>query len=200
MIERLRTAGINDERVLSAFEQVPRHEYVPEAVAARAYDDASLPLVDGQTISQPSTVARMLQFLEIEKDHRVLEVGTGSGFQTALLAKMASQVFSIERIEKLARHARRVLDKEGIYNVNIQLGDGTLGWSKYQPYDRIVVAAAGEKVPQKLIEQLADKGRMMVPVGDGRSQDLFLITKTDGRVSRELIDPCRFVPLIGRGN
>jgi protein-L-isoaspartate(D-aspartate) O-methyltransferase len=198
LVGELAAAGISDERVLKAFSTVPRHLFVPEPLAPRAYENTSLPLADGQTISQPLTVARMLQMLGLKGDETVLEIGTGSGYQAALLANLAARVFSIERIESLARRARRILDELNLYQVNIRLGDGTLGWSRYQPYDVIILAAAGPEVPPTLVEQLAPGGRMLAPLGDDNAQQLVLIRKTKNAVTREVVDPCRFVPLIGK--
>ncbi len=198
LVEELAAAGIRDERVLKAFTAVPRHLFVPEPLASQAYENISLPLAEGQTVSQPLTVARMLQMLGFKGTEKVLEIGTGSGYQAALLAALAARVFTIERIEVLARRARRVLDGLNFYQVNIRVGDGTLGWSRYQPYDVIILAAAGPEVPPTLLEQLAPNGRMVAPLGDENTQQLVLFRRTGKAVSREVIDPCRFVPLIGK--
>ena len=198
LVEELAAAGIRDERVLKAFAAVPRHLFVPEPLASQAYKNISLPLAEAQTISQPLTVARMLQMLGFKGTEKVLEIGTGSGYQAALLAALAARVFTIERIEVLARRARRVLDKLNFYQVNIRVGDGTLGWSRYQPYDVIILAAAGPEVPPTLLEQLAPDGRMVAPLGDENTQQLVLFRRTGKAVTREVIDPCRFVPLIGK--
>jgi protein-L-isoaspartate(D-aspartate) O-methyltransferase len=198
LVEELRGLGIRDERVLEAFGTVPRHLFVPEALAGQAYRNASLPIAEGQTISQPFTVARILELLSLTGTEKVLEVGTGSGYQAALLTHLAAQVFTIERIEILARSARKVLDKLNIYRVNIRVGDGTLGWSQYQPYDAIVVAAAAPELPPVLVDQLAPGGRMVLPLGDSEEQRLFFLRKTESGMHKEVIDPCRFVPLIGK--
>jgi len=198
LVEELAAEGIRDERVLKAFAAVPRHLFVPEPFAPRAYENASLPLAEGQTISQPLTVARMLQVLGLKGEEKVLEIGTGSGYQAALLAELASRVFTIERIETLARDARRVLDQLNFYQVNVRVGDGTLGWSRYQPYDVIILAAAGPEVPPTLVEQLAPGGRLIAPLGDENAQQLVLVRRTGKAITREVIDPCRFVPLIGK--
>jgi len=198
LVEELRGLGIRDERVLEAFGTVPRHLFVPEALAGQAYRNASLPIAEGQTISQPFTVARILELLSLTGTEKVLEVGTGSGYQAALLTHLAAQVFTIERIEILARSARKVLDKLNIYRVNIRVGDGTLGWSQYQPYDAIVVAAAAPELPPVLVDQLAPGGRMVLPLGDSEEQRLFFLRKTENGMQKEVIDPCRFVPLIGK--
>jgi len=198
LVGELAAAGIRDERVLKAFAAVPRHLFVPEPLAPQAYENASLPLAEGQTISQPLTVARMLQVLALKGNEKVLEIGTGSGYQAALLANLAARVFTIERIEVLARAARRVLDSLNLYQVNIRVGDGTLGWSRYRPYDVIILAAAGPEVPPVLIEQLGPGGRMAAPLGDQDFQQLVLVRRTENAITREVIDPCRFVPLIGK--
>ena len=194
----LQGKGIRDERVLSAIRKIPRHLFVPEALAGQAYGNNSLPIGEGQTISQPFTVARMLELLALEGGEKVLEIGTGSGYQAALLAGLAGRVFTIERIESLARQARKVLDRLDIYNVNIRIGDGTLGWSRYEPYDAIVIAAAGPEPPPVLLQQLAPGGRMAVPLGDNEGAELVLIRKTTGGLEKQVVDPCRFVPLIGK--
>ena len=198
LVEELARLGIQDSRALEAFEKVPRHLFVPEALWGQAYSNSSLPIGEGQTISAPSTVARMLELLCLTGTESVLEVGTGSGYQAALLSRLAARVFTIERIESLARQARRVLDRLDIYNVNIRVGDGTLGWSRYQPYDAIVVAAVGPEPPQVLIEQLSTGGRMAMPLGNTDEAQLVLIRKGKRGIERKIFDPCRFVPLIGK--
>jgi len=198
LVEELTRLGIQDRRVLEAFAKVPRHLFVPEALGGQAYSNSSLPIGEGQTISAPSTVARMLELLCLTGTESVLEVGTGSGYQAALLSRLAARVFTIERIENLARQARRVLDKLDIYNVNIRVGDGTLGWSRYQPYEAIVVAAVGPEPPQVLVEQLAAGGRMAMPLGNTEGAQLVVIRKSKRGVERKVFDPCRFVPLIGK--
>jgi protein-L-isoaspartate(D-aspartate) O-methyltransferase len=184
--------------VLQAFRSVPRHLFIPEALRARAYSNASLPIGENQTISQPLTVARMLEQLKLTGKEKVLEVGTGSGYQAALLARLAAQVFTVERIERLGRQARKVLDSLGIYNVNVRIGDGTMGWSRYQPYDCIVIAAAGPSPPRVLLEQMESSGRMVMPEGDSNSARLVLIEKTGTGYTRTDGEQCRFVPLIGK--
>ncbi|OGF98223.1 MAG: protein-L-isoaspartate O-methyltransferase [Candidatus Glassbacteria bacterium RIFCSPLOWO2_12_FULL_58_11] len=194
----LQGKGIRDERVLAAIRKIPRHLFVPEALAGQAYNNTSLPIGEGQTISQPFTVARMLELLALEGGEKVLEIGTGSGYQAALLAILAGQVFTIERIESLARQARKVLDRLDIYNVNIRIGDGTLGWSRYEPFEAIVIAAAGPEPPPVLLQQLTLGGRMAVPLGDHEGAELVLLRKTAGGLEKQVVDPCRFVPLIGK--
>jgi len=200
LVEELAAQGIRDSRVLEAFSRTPRHLFVPQALEAQAYRNISLPLPEGQTISQPYVVARMLELAGLSGGERVLEIGTGSGFLTALLARLCHQVFSIERIEILARQARRVLDSLNLYNVNIMVGDGTLGWNKYRPYDAVLVSAAGLEIPPVLLDQLSEQGRMVLPLGDSEHQEMVLVRKNATGVMREKIDLCRFVPLIGRNS
>jgi protein-L-isoaspartate(D-aspartate) O-methyltransferase len=180
------------------FEQVPRHLFLPEAVAHRAYEDAPIPIGFGQTASQPSLQALYMQILGIRRTDRVLEVGTGSGFQTAVLAQLADRVHSIERIRELATRAREALDSLRISNVAILVGDGTIGWSRYAPYDAILVAAGSPEIPQPLTDQLADGGRMLVPVGTREAQRLVLVRRRGGVLEEEEVLDCTFVPLLGR--
>ena len=197
LIETLRTNGITDLAVLRAFDQVPRHAFVPTGVAHRAYDDSALPIGAGQTISQPSVHAASLQALRLTGHERVLEVGTGSAFQTALLSRMAEQVFSIERVPALFDRAREMLKKLQLRNVSLLLGDGTLGWREYAPFDAIVVSAGAPDLPEALSEQLAPGGRAVAPVGKREEQTLMLYERVgDTRTSRRL-GPVRFVPLLG---
>ncbi len=198
LIERLRERGIQDLAVLRAFDMVPRHEFLPEAVRHRAYEDAPVPIGHGQTASQPSLQATYLQLLDLQPDDRVLEVGTGSGYQTALLAQLVSNVYSIERLRPLAIRAREVLDRLRISNVAILVGDGTIGWTRYAPYDAILVAAAAPRVPEPLKEQLAVGGRMLVPVGSREHQELVMVTRTPTGFTEEVVLDCTFVPLLGR--
>lgn len=198
LIGTIREKGIDDLEVLRAFDQVPRHLFLPEAVHHRAYEDAPLPIGYGQTASQPSLQALYLQTLRLTPRDRVLEVGTGSGFQTALLAQLAGHVYSVERIRELSMRAREVLDRLRIRNVALLVGDGTIGWSRYAPYDAILVAAGAPAVPSALIEQLAPGGRMLIPIGDRKEQKLLLYRRTENGVETEEITRCTFVPLIGR--
>lgn len=198
LVEELTAQGIRDSRVLAAIGRVPRHFFIPQALEAQAYRNISLPLPEGQTISQPYTVARMLELARLRGVERVLEVGTGSGYLAALLSQLCHQVFSIERIEILARQARRVLDSLNIYNVNIMVGDGTLGWNKYRPYDAVLISAAGLDIPRVLLDQLVEGGRMVLPLGDSERQELVFVRKEASGVVREIVDLCHFVPLIGR--
>jgi protein-L-isoaspartate(D-aspartate) O-methyltransferase len=194
---QLRARGIHDERVLDAMSRVPRHEFVAERFQDRAYEDHPIPIAEGQTISQPYIVAFMLESLAIEPNSKVLEVGTGSGYQTALLAELASHVSSIERIPRLAQEAQTTLARLGYNNVNIIVGDGSQGWPDVAPFDAIIVAAAAPRVPSALFEQLAENGRMVIPVGPPDAQELLLIRRLNGRSLSQRLEGCRFVPLIG---
>ena len=196
-METPRERGIRDLAVLRAVEATPRHLFVPTGVRHRAYEDSALPIGNGQTISQPSIHARYLELLKLTGHERVLEVGTGSGYQTVLLAHLAAQVFSIERIPALLNGARDAITRAGVRNVSLLLGDGTLGWREYSPYDAILVSAAAPSVPQPLLDQLAEKGRLLIPLGGQDVQTLTVITKRDGTVHREDVLPVRFVPLLG---
>ncbi|HEX6939598.1 MAG TPA: protein-L-isoaspartate(D-aspartate) O-methyltransferase [Longimicrobiales bacterium] len=198
LIGVIREKGIDDLAVLRAFDQVPRHLFLPEAVRHRAYEDAPLPIGFGQTASQPSLQALYLQTLELRPADRVLEIGTGSGFQTALLAQLAGHVYSIERVRELSARAREVLDRLRLRNVALLVGDGTIGWSRYAPYDAILVAAGAPAVPAALIEQLAPEGRMLIPIGDRAEQRLMLYRRTPEGIEEKEVTRCTFVPLIGR--
>ena len=198
LIEALQANGISDLAVLRAIDEVPRHLFVPTGVRHRAYEDSSLPIGNGQTISQPSVHARYLQELRLTGRERVLEIGTGSAYQTALLSKLVEQVFSIERVGTLMDRSREILQRTGARNVSLLLGDGTLGWSSYGPYDAILVSAAAPKVPQPLAEQLAEGGRLLVPLGGREEQVLAVITKRGTELERRDIGPVRFVPLVGK--
>jgi protein-L-isoaspartate(D-aspartate) O-methyltransferase len=201
MVEsQLRARAITDEPVLSAMLRVPRHEFIPERYRDQAYEDHPLPIGEGQTISQPYIVASMLDALELKPQDRVLEIGTGSGYVTALLAELAAEVFSLERHANLAAEARRVLARLGYTNVKIMVGDGTLGFPPCAPYDAITVAAAAPELPQPLLAQLAEGGRMIVPVGPPEAQQLQLIRIQNGRPQISLREPCRFVPLVPNVN
>ncbi len=200
MVERLRDHyQIRDTRVLDAMRSVPRHVFVPEALQGRAYGDHALPISGSQTISQPYIVARMTELLEIDVNSRVLEIGAGSGYQTAILAKVAGQVYSIERIASLAREAQARIRQLNIYNATVKCFDGTLGWAANAPYDAILVAAGGPTVPQPLVTQLKLGGRLVVPVGETReSQRLIRAIKTEVGFNQEDHGACAFVPLIGQ--
>jgi protein-L-isoaspartate(D-aspartate) O-methyltransferase len=199
MVARLRQHyGITDERVLDAMLNLPRHFFVPEALQGRAYGDHALPIAANQTISQPYIVARMSELLELDDRSRVLEIGAGSGYQTAVLAKLAAQVYSIERIAELAREAQTRIRQLDIYNATVKCFDGTLGWSAHAPYDGILVAAGGPDVPEPLLAQLRLGGKLVIPIGNTReSQRLVRVIKTDKDYKREDHGACAFVPLIG---
>jgi protein-L-isoaspartate(D-aspartate) O-methyltransferase len=198
LVETLREKGINDLAVLRAFEQTPRHLFVPTGVRHRAYEDSALPIGNGQTISQPSIHARYLEILRLTGREKVLEVGTGSGYQTVLLAHLAAQVFSIERIAPLLQGARENIARAGVRNVSLLLGDGTLGWREYSPYDAILVSAGSPTIPQPLVDQLAEGGRLLIPLGGQDVQTLAVLTRKQGAIVREDVLPVRFVPLLGQ--
>ena len=198
LVEALREKGIADLSVLRAFEQTPRHLFVPTGVRHRAYEDSALPIGNGQTISQPSIHARYLEILRLTGREKVLEVGTGSGYQTVLLAHLAAQVFSIERIAPLMQSARESIARSGVRNVSLLTGDGTLGWREYAPYDAILVSAGSPTIPQPLVEQLAEGGRMLIPLGGQDVQTLVVLTRKQGTIVREDMLPVRFVPLLGQ--
>jgi protein-L-isoaspartate(D-aspartate) O-methyltransferase len=200
MVERLRDHyGIRDPKVLEAMRSVPRHFFVTEALRGRAYDDNALPINFNQTISQPFIVARMTELLELNKQMRVLEIGAGSGYQTAILAQLASQVYAIERIGELAREAHDRIRALGIYNATVKAFDGTLGWSAHGPYDAILVAAGGPRIPDPLVAQLKVGGRLVIPIGATReSQKLVRVIKTETKPKIEEHGSCQFVPLIGQ--
>ncbi|HSA91394.1 MAG TPA: protein-L-isoaspartate(D-aspartate) O-methyltransferase [Terriglobales bacterium] len=199
MVEvQLRARGIRDERVLAAMAQVPRHLFVPPEHHDDAYGDFPLPIGEGQTISQPYVVAAMLEALALRPEDVVLEIGTGSGYQTALLAELAREVYSIERQPRLAMRAEEALLRLGYTNVHVRVGDGTLGWPEAAPFEAIIVAAAAPQVPPSLFDQLREGARMIVPVGSTFAQELQLIRKQSGGTFVTHLDGCRFVPLIGR--
>ena len=197
LVETLREKGIRDLAVLRAFDLTPRHAFVPTGVRHRAYEDAPLPIGSGQTISQPSIHARYLELLQLKGTERVLEIGTGSGYQTVLLSHLVAQVFTIERIAALYTMARDAIARAGAKNVSMLMGDGTVGWREYAPYDAILVSAGGPTVPQPLVEQLAEGGRMLVPVGPMEEQTLKLVTRRGAGVEITDVAPVRFVPLYG---
>lgn len=197
LVETLHAGGIRDANVLRAFELTPRHLFVPTGMRHRAYEDSALPIGNGQTISQPTTHARYLESLKLTGTERVLEIGTGSGYQTVLLAHLAAQVFSIERVGTLAESARRVIREAGVRNVSLLSGDGTLGWRDYSPFDAILVTAGSPKVPIPLGEQLGEGGRMLIPLGGKDEQILTVVTKRGVGLERRDIGAVRFVPLVG---
>jgi protein-L-isoaspartate(D-aspartate) O-methyltransferase len=198
MVDLLRDRSIRDERVLRAMLEIPRHLFVPEALEAKAYGDHALPIGELQTISQPYMVARMTELLEVDKESVVLEIGAGSGYQTAVLSAVAGRVYAIERIAELARTAQRNIRQLGCYNATVKWFDGTIGWSDHAPYDAILVAAGGPEVPEPLVAQLAIGGRLVIPIGDTEQQMLVRIVKTESGVRREEHGACVFVKLIGR--
>lgn len=194
---QLRLRGVRDERALDAMNRVPRHQFVPDRYQAQAYEDHPIPIGFGQTISQPYIVALMLEALSLQPTDRVLEVGTGSGYQTALLAELAAHVFSIERHAPLAQNADSILRSLGYTNVTVLVGDGSKGLPEQAPFDAIIVSAAAPQFPAALFHQLAEGGRMIVPVGPPEAQELQLIRKRDGGPEVSHLEGCRFVPLIG---
>jgi protein-L-isoaspartate(D-aspartate) O-methyltransferase len=198
LIETIREKGVDHLEVLRAFDLVPRHLFLPPAVQHRAYEDSALPIGFGQTASQPSIQALYLEVLGISPGDRVLEIGTGSGYQTALLAELAAHVYSIERIRELSIRAREILDQLRYSNIALLVGDGTVGWSRYAPYDDILVSAGAPSVPAALVDQLAPSGRMLIPLGDRVAQKLTLIRKTPLGIETEEVADCVFVPLLGR--
>src|SRR6266581_9355600 len=198
MVEsQLQRRGIRDQRVLEAMLQIPRHLFVPEAYRSQAYGDHPIPIGENQTISQPFIIAVSLQALALTGSESVLEVGTGSGYQTALLAVLARTVYSVERYSTLADGAETLLRGLGLQNVRVVVGDGSHGLREFAPYDAILVSAAAPSVPQSLLEQLGEQGRMVIPVGPTHAQELQLIRKQDGRPVAQTLEGCRFVPLIG---
>ncbi len=199
MVAELEKRGIVDRRVIGAMLDLPRHIFVEEAMADQAYSDGSLPIGEKQTISQPYIVAKMTQMLGLTGREKVLELGTGSGYQAAVLATLADRVYTVERIRPLALKARKALDSLGLLNVNLRIGDGTEGWAEEAPFDAILVTAGAPDIPQCLIEQLAPGGRLVIPVGDRSDQQLVLVKKgLDGALHKQEADGCRFVRLIGR--
>jgi len=197
LVARLRAHGIRSEAVLNQIRNVPRHLFVDEALASRAYEDTALPIGHGQTISQPYVVARMTEaLLEGLDGGRILEIGTGCGYQTAVLAPLVSKIYSVERIPELLRKTRQRLRELDIYNVQFRPGDGWEGWPKYAPFDGIIVAAAAHVVPEKLLEQLAPGGRLVMPVGAPGYQELTLVTRRDDRFEQSSLGGVSFVPLV----
>lgn len=197
LVETLREKGIRDLAVLRAIEMTPRHAFVPTGLRHRAYEDAPLPIGNGQTISQPWVHARYLELLHLTGRERVLEVGTGSGYQTVLLAHLVAQVFSIERIPALLQQARENIQRAAVNNVSLLMGDGSIGWREYAPYDAILVGAGAPSVPQPLLDQLAEGGRLLIPIGDRDEQRLVVAERKGGRIHMHDEAPVRFVPLVG---
>jgi len=197
MIELVRHRGIKDEQLLEAMRKVEREHFILQAFKNRAYDDSALPIASGQTISQPYTVAFQTEKLQVGKDSKVLEIGTGSGYQAAVLAEMGCRVFTIERHMELHLQARKLLEKLG-YHIAARCGDGTVGWNEYAPYDGIVVTAAAPELPQPLLDQLADGGRLVIPVGDLDAQSIRVITRSGDTYISADAHGFKFVPLIGK--
>jgi protein-L-isoaspartate(D-aspartate) O-methyltransferase len=197
MIALLRDRGITDERLLQAMGKIERHLFVSEPFVNRSYDDTALPIAKQQTISQPYTVAFMTEHLAAKSDAKVLEIGTGSGYQAAILAEIGCKVFTIERHVDLLLQARKMFERLG-YRIGSKAGDGTIGWSEFAPYDGIIVTAAAPEVPDPLLKQLADGGRLVIPVGDMDMQDLVVVTRTGETYSRREMKGFKFVPLIGK--
>jgi protein-L-isoaspartate(D-aspartate) O-methyltransferase len=189
--------GIKDERVLNAMKKVPRHLFIDESMQHKAYDDMALPIGEGQTISQPYMVAVMTQLLELKGNEKVLEIGTGSGYQAAILAELAEEVYSVERVTALAIKAEERFHSLGYNNILVKTGDGTLGWPEEAPFDRIIITAGTPKIPEPLIEQLSEKGVIIAPVGERFSQQLLKVRKSKGKLLEDYHTPCVFVPLIG---
>jgi len=196
--EQIEKRGIRDHHVLMAMRKVPRHQFIQNAYGNQAYDDEPISIGCGQTISQPYMVALMTESLELDPHHKVLEIGTGSGYQTAILAELAARVFSIERYESLAERARKLLNKLGYENILIHVGDGSLGLIEWAPYDRIIVTAGAPDIPPALTEQLVEGGRIVIPIGNKRHQELVVGIKTGEKLARQTVCGCVFVPLIGQ--
>jgi protein-L-isoaspartate(D-aspartate) O-methyltransferase len=198
MVERqLKARGLQDERLLAAFLKVPRHHFVPPALAEEAYADHPLPIGGGQTISQPYIVGLMVHHLRLQGHERVLEIGTGSGYETAILAELALEVYSVERLPELLHPAAERLLQAGAGNVHLSAGNGSLGWPEHAPYDAILVSAAAPRLPRPLLDQLGDPGRMVLPLGPAESQTLILVERRDGTVVQTELASCVFVPLLG---
>jgi protein-L-isoaspartate(D-aspartate) O-methyltransferase len=195
--EQLLSRDILDKRTIRAMSEVPRHLFVDDAMRGRAYGDHPLPIGAGQTISQPYIVAYMTQALHLQGDEKVLEIGTGSGYQAAILSRMCDKVYTVERVDSLLAEARRIFDKLRYYNIRSKLDDGTLGWAEYGPYDAIIVTAGGPTIPQPRIDQLADPGRRVIPVGDQHVQGGRLLEKKEGKVEITNLAGVRFVDLVG---
>jgi len=196
--EQLVRRGVTDELTLKAMLEVPRHVFVDDAMRARAYGDYPLPIAAGQTISQPYIVALMTQLLGLTGKEKVLEIGTGSGYQAAVLSRMSEKVYTVERINQLLAAARKVFDSLRYYNIVAKLDDGTLGWPENGPYDAIIITAGGPEIPQPLVDQLSENGRLVIPVGGQDVQELQLLRKVEGKISINRLDKVRFVDLIGK--
>lgn len=196
--EQLIPRGISNKKVLDAFKKVPRHEFVPIEHVENAYDDYPLPIGEGQTISQPYMAALMTECLGLRGGEKILEIGTGSGYQMAILAEIAKEVYSVERCEGLAAAAGNTMDRLGYKNYKIKVGDGTLGWEEHAPYDGIVVTAGAPGIPESLVKQLRETGRLVMPIGSSFSQVLTVVEKSDSAIKTTAICDCVFVPLVGK--
>ena len=196
--DQIAARGIEDKNVLKALREVERHKFVPERYQDEAYNDYPLPIGEGQTISQPYTVALMTEILELDPNDRVLEIGTGSGYQAAVLGEICRQVYTIEIVEQLGNRARKVLSELGYNNVKVNIGDGYQGWKAHSPFDAIIVTCAPTRIPKPLQEQLAEGGRMVIPVGGSFSQELVLLIKKKGKITQKDIVPVRFVPMMNK--
>lgn len=196
--EQIRARGVADERVLRLMAEMPRERFIPASEQHGAFSDRAVPLDCGQTVSQPFMVAVMTEYLAVEPEHRVLEIGTGSGYQTAILARLAREVYTIERLASLQEQARLLLESLDIRNVVYRTGDGSVGWAQMAPFDRIMVTAGAPDVPPSLVQQLAEGGRMVIPVGQGSEQTLTIVSRSAGRIQETPRFLCRFVRLIGR--
>ena len=196
--EQIVARGIDDARVIAALRKIPRHLFVDPGIVNRAYHDSALPIGEKQTLSQPYMAARMTAALHLGGDEKVLEIGTGSGYQTALLAEICFNVFSVEKLRVLSRKARQLLDRLGYQNIALHVGDGTIGWSEHAPYNAILVAAAAPSAPKPLLEQLTPGGRLVIPVGDEQAQTLLRVTRTPSGFEEEQLGECKFVKLLGK--
>jgi len=196
--EQIVARGITDARVIAALRRIPRHLFVDPGIVNRAYDDSALPIGEKQTLSQPYMTARMTEALALNGDEKVLEVGTGSGYQTALVAELCFNVFSVEKLRVLSRKARTLLDQLEYQNIALHVGDGTIGWSEHAPYDAIVVSAGSPSMPKPLLDQLSSCGRLVIPVGDEQNQTLLRVTRTRSGFEQEQLGECKFVKLFGK--
>lgn len=196
--EQIIARGVSDSRVLAAMRKIPRHRFVDPGLVNRAYDDSALPIGDKQTLSQPYMAARMSEALRLTGNEKVLEIGTGSGYQTALLAELCFNVFSVEKIRALSHKARRLLDQLDYQNIALHVGDGTIGWSEHAPYNGIIVTAGAPHPPKPLLEQLLIGGRLVIPVGDEQAQTLVRVTRTRYSFKEERLGECKFVKLLGK--
>lgn len=196
--QQLAARGIKDQRVLSIFSKVERHKFIPQDLRSSAYADFPIPIAEGQTISQPYIVALMTESLDLTGKEKILEIGTGSGYQTVILAELASEIYTIERFEALANKAQALFNELGYKNIKIKVGDGSLGWAEEAVFDRIIVTAAAPNIPLPFIEQLADNGKLILPLGESFSQVLTLVEKTGAKLITREICGCVFVPLVGK--